>query len=266
MYAKFRLDKRIYVLPYTEPVLFIKHAAVNMMSLPRIQSGKDIIMANNISHGTTLRELLSMVPDATNCKVPTPRALREHTVMLIHLDFADGTLEVYENGFFIYTVGRRQTVGRVHECDGSYYYEFVNGEKSVISRDAWLNAPFPVRLAIEGDRRLEMNADRRARKYMRSYDAFDFEPEAFLHSDDNIESYADNAAIREALCALTPNQCEIIELIFNQGYSQTDVARMKGCSKPSVSESLERARKRLKKLLAKTAGIIFTVPSFRSSP
>lgn len=228
---------------------FIQHAAVNMTSLPRGQRRKDIIMANGISRSTTLRELLSMVPD-TACDTPTPRALRENTVMLINLDFADGTLEVYANGFFIYTVGRRRTVGRVHECDGSYYYEYVNGEKYVISRDAWLNTPFSVRLAIEGDRRLEMNADRMNRKYMRSSDVFDFEPEAFLQSDNNIENYGDNAAVREALRALTPNQREIIELIFNQGYSQTEVARMKGCSKPSVNESLERARNRLKKLLS----------------
>ena len=217
--------------------------------LARNQSGKDIIMMNSISVNTTLRELMNLVPDATNIEVPTPRALRDHAVLLIRVDFTDGAMEVYDNGFFIYSAKQRYAVVRVHDCASGYYYEYADGEKEDFSEDFWLDAPFSTRLAIEGERHLDMNFDRRVRKYMNSYDAFDFDPAVLMHSDHNIDGYADKTELNNAILSLTPNQQEIIDLVFVQGYSQTDVARMKGCSKPSVTESLERARKRLKKIL-----------------
>lgn len=207
-------------------------------------------MTNSISLNTTLRELMNMVPDMTNSELPTPRALRDHVALLIKVDFSDGTMEVYENGFFIYSAKRRNTVVRVHDCASGYYYEYADGKKEDFSEDFWMDTPFSTRLAIEGERHLDMNFERRIRRHMNSYDAFDFDPAALMHSDHNIDGYADKTELYNAIHALTPNQQEIINLVFNQGYSQADVARIKGCSKSSVTESLERARKRLKKILA----------------
>jgi len=206
-------------------------------------------MTNSISINTTLRELINMVPDATNIETPTPRALRDHAVLLIRVDFTDGAMEVYDNGFFIYSAKQRYAVVRVHDCASRYYYEYADGKKDDVSEDYWMDVPFATRLAIEGEQHLDMNFDRRIRKYMSSYDAFGFDPEALMHSDHNIDGYAGKAELYNAIQALTPNQREIIELVFIRGYSQAEVARMKGCSKPSVTESLERARKRLKKIL-----------------
>lgn len=159
-------------------------------------------------------------------------------------------MEVYENGFFIYSAKQRSAVVRVHDCASGYYYEYADGKTNSFSENFWMDVPFATRLAIEGERHLDMNSDRRVRKHLSSYDALGFDPAALMHSDHNIEGYADKTELLTAIHALTPNQQEIIDLVFVQGYSQADVARIKGCSKSSVTESLERARKRLKRVLA----------------
>lgn len=217
--------------------------------LARNRSRKDIIMTNSISLKTTLRELMNMVPDMTNSELPTPRTLRENAALLIQVDFSDGALEVYDNGFFIYTAKQRRTVVRVHDCIGDYYYEYADGSRDDFSEDYWMEAPFSAKLLIEGERHLDMNFDRRVRKYLSYYDAFDFDPMALMHNDHSIDGYADKAELVNAINALTANQREIIELVYIKGYSQAEVAKMKGCSKPSITESLNRARNKLKKLL-----------------
>lgn len=242
---------RGFVYFHTQIRVFIRRArSCHHDVLARSQSGKDVIMTNCISLDTTLRELMNMVPDTTNIEAPTPRALRDQVGLLIKVDFSDGAMEIYENGFFIYSAKQRSAVVRVHDCASGYYYEYADGKKEDFPEDFWMDAPFSTRLAIEGERHLDMNFDRRIRKHMSSYDAFDFDPAALMHSDHNIDGYANKTELYNAIHALTPNQQEIINLVFIQGYSQADVARMKGCSKPSVTESLERARKRLKKILA----------------
>lgn len=242
---------RGFVYFHTQIRVFICKARNSHLDvLVRNQSGKDVIMTNCITLDTTLRELMNMVPDTTNIEVPTPRALRDHVTLLIKVDFSDGTMEVYENGFFIYSAKQRSAVVRVHDCASGYYYEYADGKTNSFSENFWMDVPFATRLAIEGERHLDMNSDRRVRKHLSSYDALGFDPAALMHSDHNIEGYADKTELLTAIHALTPNQQEIIDLVFVQGYSQADVARIKGCSKSSVTESLERARKRLKRILA----------------
>ena len=154
--------------------------------LARNRSRKDIIMTNSISLKTTLRELMNMVPDMTNSELPTPRTLRENAALLIQVDFSDGALEVYDNGFFIYTAKQRRTVVRVHDCIGDYYYEYADGSRDDFSEDHWMEAPFSAKLLIEGERHLDMNFDRRVRKYLSYYDAFDFDLIVFPDLANNV--------------------------------------------------------------------------------
>ena len=208
-------------------------------------------MTYELSLCTTLRELINVVPDMTDFELPTTRSLREKVMLLIRVDFSDGALEVYENGFFIYTAKRRSAVVRVHECVGDYYYEHADGSMDKISEAVWMKMPFIARMVIEGERQLEKNYARRARRHIRSYDIFEGDPMALLCVDSDIEGLEDAKVIRDAIDSLTLNQREIIDLVYVQGFSQAEVARMKGCSKSSVAESLVRARTRLRELLQK---------------
>lgn len=79
----------------------------------------------------------------------------------------------------------------------------------------------------------------------------DDEPQYFeIAARDDYAEFEDNAVLDDALSKLLPQQRELIEKIFCEGYSAQDIADLQGIDKSAISHRLKRAYKKLKTFLA----------------
>lgn len=67
--------------------------------------------------------------------------------------------------------------------------------------------------------------------------------------DPDLQAYEQHAALQMALSRLTEHERRILELVYFEGFSQTDVARLQGVSQMHVSRLLRRALTQLRHLL-----------------
>ena len=56
-------------------------------------------------------------------------------------------------------------------------------------------------------------------------------------------------ALEEAKVCLTPEEREVLELFYTQGFTQADIAGKKGMEEDAVAQKLSRSRKKMKKAI-----------------
>lgn len=228
----------------------------------------------NITENTTLRELINILGDVEKAgKTPTSKALRDAGEPLA--DMQD--CHVYANGYAVYDNGCGRTVMWIGSCVSFTYHfdKLKENEKSYLNEteslpDGFLESlPWFMALAIVGDHRIEANAmnrrqgGRRGSKDYRTDDYGDHAGEAeekesyrrnYFWNCGHIGESPEAAYIRvetrrEMLSCMTDKQREVFVLYYQKGYTQQEIAEMLGITKQSVSERLEAALKKAKKLV-----------------
>lgn len=212
-------------------------------------------MTNGISPKTTLRELMCMVPDTSNMKLPTAKALRNGDApKLFDTEASEARLIVYANGFFTYSVDRRCTVQSVHKCRENILYEYLDGHHSVCGAEIFLDRPFQIRLMLEGDIRLEMNQDARHGSHVYSYDNLPQESadlEDPTNLEDSVIAKMDREDLHTYLNQLTHKQQQVVEHYHLRGMTQIETAKKLGISREAVKARLDGAMKALKGMINK---------------
>ena len=135
-------------------------------------------------------------------------------------------------------------------------YEFVTGEISGVEVDERLGG-----MLLDLDRQQENNDQKETRRHV-SLDGMDYEGELFASAEDT-EGEAvrreDMARLYSAMEALSPSQRELVEKVYFEERKITDIAREEGVTKQSVHERVERALKKLKKILIRPLTFAFPV-------
>jgi len=125
-------------------------------------------------------------------------------------------------------------------------YTFANGETTELEVTSEWGA-----VVLDLDRQ-EYNANHRETRRHASLEAFNLD-DALFPSDENVAGEVErrerDSAIERAINLLLPAQQELIRQIFFEGMSATEIARRDGVDKSAISHRLDRALKKLKKLL-----------------
>ncbi|MEG1806484.1 MAG: sigma-70 family RNA polymerase sigma factor, partial [Clostridia bacterium] len=74
---------------------------------------------------------------------------------------------------------------------------------------------------------------------------FEFADKSIVSEDDNCMKLL----VEQSLAKLTPAQREVVRLVYFEGYSQAEVAKIKGVHKTAINKQLIRALSQLKKYL-----------------
>jgi len=175
----------------------------------------------HISYNTTLRELIAMLPDTSGEKLPTAKALRTGSSPVVFDSGEDGYgIIVYANGFFVYSDGRRSTVQSVHKCCEDIVYEYADKSYSVCDAAVFLDRPFTIRLALEGDIRLETNREVQYGRHVYSYDNLPQESVDLKDPTDivaDLLTKLDGEELYSLLERLTNKQSEVIKKYYLKG-------------------------------------------------
>lgn len=190
----------------------------------------------------TLRELLNLVPDTSAERLPTAKALRDSEIRIL-FDVEIGTMRivVYANGFYTYTDRGSTTVQSVYKCGEDVYYDEAAGHRLAYEAALFMDEPFQIRLALEGDQRLERNCRVRHSIHEYSYDNMPEESADLACKHDFTDDVIDKIG-REELAVrvseLTDKQREAIELCYFQNMTQSDAAEYLGITREAVKARL----------------------------
>ena len=125
-------------------------------------------------------------------------------------------------------------------------YTFASGETAEIEvTSEWGD------IVLDLDRQ-EYNANHRETRRHASLEAFNLDDALFPSDEDvaaEVERRERDSFIQKAISQLLPAQQELIRQIFFEGVSATEIARRDGVDKSAISHRLDRALKKLKKLL-----------------
>lgn len=202
-----------------------------------------------------LKELLH----STNIikKFPRAKALRKQNVKtlyeFIHSDFK---IELFANGLYIYTRGKRCTTYAVDRC-GKIIYQFQNG-RSVLTDEQYGNCKWYIPLFIKAEERIEQNAaacESKACEYRFIDDDYEYSKElAYDPEQDMVETEerlkrrkTARSKLHAAMTVLTDKQREIIELMLkNDNITQSEMAIKLGIVQSAVSDRINNAIARMK--------------------
>jgi len=158
---------------------------------------------------------------------------------------SDGSVRCYSSGYAAYSSVSGKTVFSVFDCD-TYTYESEIGEAGVvISREQIADMKWDIPLVLLGESRVANNLLNREIKHRH-----------LLGEDNDIEDFASSYddsnpadSIKEYCESLTEKQKQIIELYFVYEYSQREIAEILGIHKSTVQTIVERAIKKIRKIV-----------------
>ena len=190
---------------------------------------------------TSLRALREMVSATTGKPLPTVKALRESGDGIIASVpvGGDGLLTVYKSGFYIYKTDIGSTVYAVDRC-ADYAYE--DGTLLDLDEEDW-----PLRLALEGEDRLERNSDAREHGRHYSYSDDAVERNDLRDQRDFVAELTDEEHLSDILSCLPQRQRDLLHMHFFQGLTHQQVAQRLGVSRQAVTKQLGAAIERLRK-------------------
>lgn len=196
----------------------------------------------------TLQELkqIADIPKRGN-RIPTAKYLKENgTVVKKKRLGIDVEITAYQNGYALYQVGKHFTVFPLHSC-GSYLY-ISNDHMIPLSGSVFEDEMWYVRLALEGEDRLNRNQEERERDKTVSYSAVSEEwnvmEDAGLPIQEQIEK---RETIEEVLQLLTERQRMVVIRFFLQEKTQRQISKELGISSPAVSTILSQAIQRIRR-------------------
>lgn len=212
----------------------------------------------DLSNISTYGELKALLPSTGTGRVPGINQLRKKAMCLLSKKTASGTVEIFDNGFYIFRECERETVYGVDRCEWpSTYTEDGKGSKKPLNF-----SPYPWDLILEsaGSARLVHNSDsREAYQGEISIDAPESENNIALsvRPEHEIREEEEDMAewrtakakrMKEILADLTEKQLEAITLQRVQGFTQEQIAKVMGISRAAVRKHLGYAEKKINQL------------------
>lgn len=196
----------------------------------------------------TLQELkeTTEIPDQKT-KMPTAKRLKETGRIVAEKQLENGTwITAYQNGYAQYHICGHDTVFPIHTC-GDYLY-VSGGAGSYIPDQFFEKEPWYVRLALEGEDRLERNLEVKEQGHTVSYSAVS-EEWGVLECAGNspLEHLVGRENREEMLLCLTKRQQRAVCLCYFQHRTQKEAAEELGISGPAVAAILLQAGRRLRK-------------------
>lgn len=215
---------------------------------------------SHVNQSTTFGELKRLLPSTGKERVPGITQLRKTAVVVLHAKTENGIVEVYDNGFFTYMEDGYITVYAVDRCTVLEWYS-CTGE-TLSSKDANVSElPWTMPLEIAGSNRLDHNGDSREESRLEySLDAsasvnnilFSVLPEHERKErleDERQFRKAKNFLLSKALADLTPNQKELVRVVFIEKHTQEEAAAILGISQSNVSRRISTIKRLLEKFL-----------------
>ena len=209
----------------------------------------------DLSGFTTYGELKNALPSTGHGRVPGFNQLRARAVCLLSKETASGTIEIFDNGFYIFRECKRETVYGVDRCEWpSTYTEDGKGSKEPLDF-----SPYPWEMILEsaGSARLAHNGESRE-EYQGEISinapesenniALSVKPEHEIREEeeDMAEWHAAKACRMKGILAdLTEKQLEAITLKRAQGLTQEQIADVMGISRAAVRKHLGYAEKKI---------------------
>ena len=196
----------------------------------------------------TLQELkeITKIPEQGG-KMPTAKNLRETGRAVAEKQLTNDTwIAAYQNGYALYHACSHSTIFPVHAC-GDYLYVSC-GINSYLPEHFFAKEPWHIRLALEGEDRLERNQKAKEQERTVSYHAISEEWQAMEDIRKNpLEYLVDMENRKEILQYLTERQGAAVSLCFFQQKTQREAAKELGITSPAVSAILSQAARRLRK-------------------
>lgn len=205
----------------------------------------------------TFKQLIEAVKDNAHMKLPTVKYLRENCEVFVRVSIYESTITVYTNGFFVYDDGLHATVQRISNCRQNVVYEYQDDSREVIDYEVFADQPFYVRLAIEGEKRLDINTVARASGRVYSYNNSENESADLADNYDFTEAHAKRDsrapvvnALKTGYNNLSQREKTILKKYFINNMTQQRIAKELGCSKQAVGKSYRAALKKLKDIIS----------------
>ena len=212
----------------------------------------------NFNTVITYGELKELLPSTGTGRVPGRQQLRRNAEAVVSRKTSSGRIEIFDNGFFIFTELDRETVFGVDRCSWRDTYTEQMTAKHEVTDEL---DPYPWEMILEsaGSARLSHNSESREESHSDfSLDApesennllFSVRPEHEIR-DEAEETAARKAEMliqmKEGLKQLKPRQWEILELRYGQGLTFEEIGERMGITKGTAFTNCERALKKAKK-------------------
>lgn len=197
----------------------------------------------------TFQALCKLVGSTTGMKLPTAKSLRESGVEIVASASVGeaGQLTVYRNGFYIYRTESGSTVHAVDRCM-EYIYEGDDAlDASLLDDEVWM-----VRLALEGEDRLERNNNAREGNNHFSYSDDAVERNDLRDPRDFSTEYEERELLMKLMGCLTTKQQMVMQMFFVAGMTLQQIADSLGIRKQSVADQVRAIEKKIKKLYQTT--------------
>lgn len=200
----------------------------------------------------TLLELTEIIEKRKKmAKIPTAKQLREMggTIVVSKEFGVKYDVTVYANGYILYRRDGKSTVFPFFKCLESYVYASVmEGREETLGFEYFKDKEFYIRMVLEGERRLEHNANEAERRKFSAYEDVFLELQKVGRRQDTfLEKMIRAEWLEEQLNILTARQREGLELLLFERESKTDIAKRWGVSPASVTDTIRRAVLRLQK-------------------
>lgn len=201
----------------------------------------------------TLKELKARVQVADEKAVaPKHRELLEMGANIVVKEIISDDVEitVFDNGYVLFTDGKRRTVFKLHECDG-YDYSSVNGENTIFQSSFFENENWYVLLLLVGMERLEKNQDRLIASHkVYSSDAVGLEEFFVSKESDVLDHVIENETMEEIRTVLTERQLYAVTAYYCEGVSQLEISKRLGITQQAASKLIKKSIQEVREVMS----------------
>ena len=200
----------------------------------------------------TLKELKAVVKVADERKpAPKHKELLEMGVNVVVKEvISDGVeITVFENGYVLFTDGKRKTVFKLHECEG-VDYESVK-DKSVIFQSTFFeNENWYMLLLLVGMERLEKNLEKQLADHkVYSSDSIGLADFYVTNEPDALHKIIEQETIEEIRTVLTEKQMYAMTAFYCEGISQIEISKNLGISQQAASKLIKRSIQEIREVM-----------------
>lgn len=200
----------------------------------------------------TLKELKNMVKQAGNAKrVPSRKGiLQSDSKIVVSKSIGyQAKIEIYDNGYVMYTVGRYCTVFPLH-FSSAYRYGTVS-DTLYLSEEDMENEVWYVRLVLEGEDRIAHNQNNRQDARIVSYSGIgeDWKVLGTRMSllEEMLEHEKEECTEEKVLSLLTEKQRYVVKRQYMDHARQEEISEELGVSQQAVSDMSKKAKRRLER-------------------
>ena len=211
-----------------------------------------------------LRDLLALIGSTKGISKPTPKTLRLYHKPIAVYSTRNYRMVVYDCGFAVSVWWKRYTIVRVDAC-GDYSYDTFHADmarqkgsacRPDVMLESLLDAPWPVRLMLTADDQHEENNDQAAHRMLSEHSEVASSVQQYnrwIHSGSVEDAVIDKIMMEEVRKTLTDKQRKVIELYYDEGFNQTEIARMLHLTPSSVNQHIRLAINKFRKYMAENS-------------